>query len=190
MITLSSMWHICTISNIITVCRIALIPSVVGSIKNNQWGAASLLFAIAAISDVADGYIARLLQQQTLFGAILDPVADKLLLLACYISFVLFPNRFFAIPLWFVYTMFIKEIVLLVGTYYVCLVKGFAPVKPTMLGKFTMVLQSVVVGSLLIGSYFNIMPVYALDISLYIISICAIVALFDYVTIAFGGIYS
>lgn len=181
---LLNLWHVCTLSNAITIARIALIPSIIDSIKTNQWGMATVLFSIAAISDIADGYIARLFDQQTLFGAILDPVADKILLLACYITFVLYPNKFFTIPMWFLITMLAKELILLLGAGYYCLITNSTNIKPTFLGKLTMVLQSFFVGWLFISAYLNFVPATGVTFFLIIITCFALAALFQYIYIA------
>ena len=68
--------------NIITLARILLIPVfVVLYISPVEWryAATAVLFALAAVTDWLDGYLARKLDQTTPFGAFLDPVADKLI---------------------------------------------------------------------------------------------------------------
>ena len=77
--------------NVITVARILLIPVfIVLYMVQKDWSifAASVLFALAAITDWLDGYLARRLNQTTPFGAFLDPVADKLIVVAALIILV------------------------------------------------------------------------------------------------------
>ena len=77
--------------NVITVARILLIPVfIVLYMVQKDWSifAASVLFALAAITDWLDGYLARRLNQTTPFGAFLDPVADKLLVVTVLIMLV------------------------------------------------------------------------------------------------------
>ena len=72
-----------TIPNVLTLLRLAIIPLVLGMFYLKGWPyshqAASLLFAVAAVTDWFDGWLARQLGQTSKFGAFLDPVADKLL---------------------------------------------------------------------------------------------------------------
>ena len=72
-----------TIPNVLTLLRLAAIPLVLGLFYLKSWPyahqAAAVLFAIAAITDWFDGWLARQLGQTSKFGAFLDPVADKLL---------------------------------------------------------------------------------------------------------------
>lgn len=71
-----------TAPNLLTALRIALIPVFASVFFAAGWGppAAAALFAVAAVTDWADGYLARRLGQQSAFGAFLDPVADKLMI--------------------------------------------------------------------------------------------------------------
>ncbi len=80
-----------TIPNQITVARIASIPLFMFLVlweKPLGTVLALAIFCLAAISDAVDGYIARSLEQETLFGKFADPIADKLLVAAALISFV------------------------------------------------------------------------------------------------------
>ena len=82
--------------NVITVARILLIPVfIVLYMLQKDWSifAASVLFALAAITDWLDGYLARRLDQTTPFGAFLDPVADKLIVVAALIILVAYHNN-------------------------------------------------------------------------------------------------
>ena len=82
--------------NVITVTRILLIPVfIVLYMLQRDWSifAASVLFALAAITDWLDGYLARRLDQTTPFGAFLDPVADKLIVVAALIILVAYHNN-------------------------------------------------------------------------------------------------
>ena len=82
--------------NVITVTRILLIPVfIVLYMLQQDWSifSASVLFALAALTDWLDGYLARRLNQTTLFGAFLDPVADKLIVVAALIILVSYHNN-------------------------------------------------------------------------------------------------
>ena len=67
------------------------------------------LFAVAAISDILDGWLARYLHEHTFLGACLDPIVDKLLVLSVFATLALFHTPLFALPRWFVMLVFIKE---------------------------------------------------------------------------------
>ena len=88
--------------NVITVTRILLIPVFIGLYMVQQdWSilAASVLFAMAALTDWLDGYLARRLNQTTPFGAFLDPVADKLIVVSALIVLVAYhSNMWLTLP--------------------------------------------------------------------------------------------
>lgn len=172
-----------TISNGITVARIAMIPSLINAMRLNNWGVASMIFSIAAISDIADGFLARLLNQQSVLGAILDPLADKLLLASCYVTFIYYPNTFFALPDWFYAAVFGKEIILLGGAAYM-LIYYSIEIKPTTLGKIAMLLQSIFVGGLLVSAYFDYRMPQEVSFLAVVVVICMIAALIEYIDIA------
>jgi cardiolipin synthase len=82
-----------TLPNILTIFRILIIPFLIGSFyldnKLYHWVAA-ILFLIAGITDFFDGYLARTLQVQSKLGAFLDPIADKLLVVAAIVMLAKF----------------------------------------------------------------------------------------------------
>ncbi|WP_045220976.1 CDP-alcohol phosphatidyltransferase family protein [Desulfonatronum thioautotrophicum] len=75
-----------TIPNLITLFRIVLVPVFVVLFIDQRFGAALVVFLVAGVSDGLDGFLARVLQQRSQLGALLDPVADKLLLVTAYLS--------------------------------------------------------------------------------------------------------
>jgi len=142
-----------TTANKITIFRILLIPFFVVEVLyyvktgNELHRLLSILsFAIAAICDGVDGYIARRYNQRSELGAILDPLADKLLLVSgiVVLSFDHRP-RLQMIPLWLTGTIIGRDILLLAGLIVIQMTVGKVQVHPRMLGKTATVLQMVVV---------------------------------------------
>lgn len=74
-----------TLPNAITVARILLTPAFVVAFVNDRFDIAWILFAVAGVSDALDGFLARVLKQRSPLGAMLDPLADKVLLVTTYI---------------------------------------------------------------------------------------------------------
>lgn len=105
------------IPNILTTIRFFLIPIFVivfySSIENNVLYAA-LVFALAGITDVLDGYIARTYNLVTKWGAAMDPLADKLMQLTVLICFT---SRSY-LPIWVIIVVGIKEILMIVGGFF------------------------------------------------------------------------
>lgn len=75
-----------TIPNLITIFRLLLVPLVIVMIMQGQWPTAFVLFVVAGISDAVDGFIARRFDMRSEFGAYIDPLADKALLVSIYVT--------------------------------------------------------------------------------------------------------
>ena len=142
-----------TTANKITIFRILLIPFFVveilyyGKAGNEIHRLLAILsFSVAAICDGVDGYIARRYNQRSELGAILDPLADKLLLVSgiVVLSFDHAPYLQ-SIPLWLTGTIIGWDILLLIGLGVIQLVVGKVKVRPRALGKVATVLQMIVV---------------------------------------------
>lgn len=74
-----------TIPNMITMSRIMLTPGFVMAFVDHRFDIAWILFAIAGLTDALDGTLARILKQRSTFGAMLDPLADKILLVTSFV---------------------------------------------------------------------------------------------------------
>jgi cardiolipin synthase (CMP-forming) len=142
-----------TTANKITILRILLIPFfVVEVLYYTRQGhelyrlLAILCFAFAAICDGVDGYIARRFNQRSELGAILDPLADKLLLVSgvVVLSFDHAPYLE-SVPLWLTGTIIGRDMVILTGMVVIQLMVGKVKVRPRIVGKVATVLQMVVV---------------------------------------------
>jgi len=138
-----------TTANKITILRILLIPFFVVEVlyyvktaNESHRLAAILCFAVAAICDGVDGYIARRYNQMSELGTILDPLADKLLLVSgvVVLSFDHTP-RLGLMPLWLTGTIIGRDILLLIGLGVVYITVGKVKVRPRIVGKVATVLQ-------------------------------------------------
>jgi len=142
-----------TTANKITILRILLIPFfVVELIYFMQSGneihrlLALLSFAVMAILDGVDGYIARHYNQKSELGAVLDPVADKLLLVSAILALSFGHGSFLGqIPLWLTGTILGRDLLLITGIAVVRFTVGQVTVRPRVLGKIATVLQMIVV---------------------------------------------
>jgi cardiolipin synthase (CMP-forming) len=142
-----------TTANKITILRILLIPFFVVQVLYYVKSGdelhrllAILSFAVAAICDGVDGYIARRYNQRSELGAILDPLADKLLLVSGIVLLSLENHPYLkAIPLWLTGTIIGRDVVVLIGLIVIQMVVGKVAVRPRILGKVATVLQMVLV---------------------------------------------
>jgi cardiolipin synthase (CMP-forming) len=152
-----------TTANKITILRILLIPFFVVEIlyfvqTGNEFHRllAILSFAIASILDGVDGYVARHYNQWSELGTVLDPLADKLLLVSAIVvlSFDHSP-RLRQIPLWLTGIIIGRDLVLGIGAVVVRLVVGQITVRPRLTGKLATVCQMLAIGWILLRWDFN-----------------------------------
>lgn len=147
-----------TTANKVTIIRILLVPFfAVHLLYYTHRGdevhrlLAILAFATAAISDGVDGYIARRYNQRSELGAILDPLADKLLLvMGLALLTVDHLPHFDPIPLYLVVTVFSRDLIILLGMgviHYIC---GRVEVRAHFIGKVATVLQMVTIAWVLL----------------------------------------
>jgi len=169
-----------TLATFFTVLRIILTPCIVYVMINQYWGAAFLLFIIASTTDVIDGALARKWNQETVFGACLDPIADKFLLISCFSTLAFIPSPLFSIPLWFVLIVLIKELLLVVGVAMLYFLKGSIQIKPTWLGKITTLMQIIFIIWLFACYFFGWVPIKAYYVMLGLLLFLVLATLAQY----------
>lgn len=139
--------RVLTLPNIVTCVRILLIPLFVTSLVYRRYGYALAVFLIAGVSDMLDGFLARLTNQKTELGAFLDPLADKFLLVT---SFVLFA-AYNWIPKWLAIVVISRDLIVVLGWVVLYLLYNISQVKPTVTGKSAIALQLVLITYVLVS---------------------------------------
>ena len=139
-----------TFANKITIVRIVAVPFFIVALlyyspeRDYLRFVALGLFLFAVISDVIDGYIARTRNQKTIAGAILDPLADKILLISAFICLSMIGIYFdpaLRLPMWLVVAVISRDVMLLLGSMIIHLVQGKLVIEPTLWGKATTFFQ-------------------------------------------------
>jgi cardiolipin synthase len=120
-----------TVPNLFTLARLALAPIVVFEILHQRHMAAAVLFAIAAATDLIDGYLARRLHSATSSGAYLDPIADKLLLSGVFLALAIIRSA----PLWLVAVIFGRDLLILVSSGAALVLTRLRAFPPSVWGK-------------------------------------------------------
>jgi cardiolipin synthase len=126
-----------TIPNLITSIRIILTPIFIIYLINERFLSALVVFVLAGLSDSADGLIARLFSQKSRLGTFLDPLADKILLIASFITLAII-NR---IPPWLTVIVISRDVLILLGVLILFLNKTDLSIRPSILSKMTTCLQ-------------------------------------------------
>ncbi|HHH47462.1 MAG TPA: CDP-alcohol phosphatidyltransferase family protein [Gammaproteobacteria bacterium] len=129
------------IPNIISALRILLVIPVVMLLLERQYGAALILFAIAGISDGVDGFLAKHFGWQSRLGSILDPLADKLLLVGSFLSLAWLG----LIPLALVVAVMLRDVIIVLGAIALHYRYGRFEMQPTRVSKVNTFFQIVLV---------------------------------------------
>ena len=127
--------------NIITVIRLLLVIPVALAISESYYGTALLLFAVASISDGIDGFLARQFNWMSRFGAMMDPLADKLLLVVTFITLTYMGF----IPMWLAIVVIGRDLIIVSGAVSYHLLYGAYEFSPTWLGKISTTCQFLLV---------------------------------------------
>ncbi|MBA2735023.1 MAG: CDP-alcohol phosphatidyltransferase family protein [Acidobacteria bacterium] len=150
--------RIVTVPNLLTMFRMALIPVFVSLLYSRKFAWALGVFVLAGLTDGLDGLLARRLNQGSQLGAILDPIADKLLLVTSFIVLsipAISPQplpRHFPIPFWVTVVVISRDIFIIVGAAAINIVTGFSRFRPSLLGKINTAVQILAIAAILIAA--------------------------------------
>jgi CDP-diacylglycerol--glycerol-3-phosphate 3-phosphatidyltransferase len=143
------------IANKISTFRILSVPFFIATLVYYTEGRSYLrfialgIFIIAAISDAADGYMARKSKQQSKAGLVLDPLGDKLLLMSAFICLTVNNNLAFKFPLWVTIVVISRDVIIILGAIVIYIVRQNINMIPTRWGKFSTTFQMLAVISVL-----------------------------------------
>jgi cardiolipin synthase len=139
------------LANQLTILRIFLIPVFIILIGYNKPLYALVVFIVAGITDALDGFVARKFNQITTLGKILDPIADKALLVSSFI-FIYTSDLQVRFPYWYVVIVISRDVYILLGSALIYFMKGFIDVRPSIFGKATTFFQILSVVSVLVAN--------------------------------------
>ena len=125
------------IPNLLTLARIAACPVLVLLLHEQNYSLALILFLVAGITDGLDGFIAKRFDCASTFGAILDPVADKLLSASAYIMLAILGD----IPFWLLVVVMFRDLVIVVGYFLFVMMGADVPMRPTYSSKINTFVQ-------------------------------------------------
>jgi cardiolipin synthase len=123
--------RILTPSNQITLLRLVFVPVFAILVLDRHYRAALAVLTAAALSDILDGTVARLLKQESPLGVALDPIADKILMTTGYLTLA-FRG---ALPWWLTIIVLSRDVAILMAAAVISLVAGYRPFHPSLLGK-------------------------------------------------------
>ena len=164
--------------NYITLTRIFSIPVLIWILSSNRFSStngdrellASLVFIAASVTDAIDGYLARKREQVTTLGMLLDPVADKLLIAAAFVTLVQFNPR--VVPAWMAVIIIGREF-LVSGLRSIAASEGFT-IQASDLGKLKMMVQIVSVVAAIVDHHWTHLPWYFLNVPVHPVALISI----------------
>src|ERR687891_364375 len=150
--------RIVTLPNLLTVFRMVLIPVFVSLLFYQRFILALGVFILAGITDGLDGLLARRFDQKSQLGTILDPIADKLMLVTAFVVLsmrAVFPQpvpSHLPVPFWVTVAVISRDVFILVGAAAINIVTGFRGFRPSLLGKINTTVQIVAIAAIMFGA--------------------------------------
>jgi len=140
----------------------ALIPVFVSLLFYQKFLLALGIFVVAGVTDGLDGLLARRFHQQSPLGRILDPVADKMMLVTSFVVLSMrgvFPMpvpKHLPVPFWVTITVISRDVFILVGAAAINMVTGFRGFQPSLLGKISTVVQILAIATVILAAEIHI----------------------------------
>ena len=149
--------NILTLANQLTILRLVFVPVFLILLVYDRSGWALVVFFLAGLTDALDGLIARRFGQKTSVGAILDPIADKLLMNSSIVVLSLERMAFAnPVPVWLMLLVIFRDAFILLGGLAFILTSGFRIFPPTIAGKTSTALQVVTLLAVLLYNWMGL----------------------------------
>ena len=152
--------RIITVPNLLTVFRMVLIPVFVSLLFYQRFLLALFVFILAGVTDGLDGLLARRFNQKSQLGTILDPIADKLMLVTSFVVLSMrsvFPQpvpSHLPVPFWVTVAVISRDVFILVGAAAINIVTGFRGFRPSTLGKINTTVQIAAITAIIFAASF------------------------------------
>ena len=169
-----------TLPNFLTLLRMAMIPFFLIAVARREYEFALWTFGLAGATDLVDGWLARRLNMQSLIGAYLDPLADKLLLITAYVALAIPQGQAVVIPLWLAILVLFRDFLILVMAVVLYLVEDIRSFPPSFIGKVTTCAHVLTVGVVLLADTVEI-PAVLPQACFYLSFVLVILSGFGYI---------
>lgn len=167
------------IPNIITVIRLMLISPIVITLLMREYRLAFILFFIAGLTDAVDGYLARRFHWISRFGSMIDPIADKFLLILTFLTL----GYLQIIPVWLLLIVVLRDLMLVAGgiTYHVLI--GAYEFQPTLISKCNTFFQITLIILLMFEQTFHVLPLEYIHSLMVLVFLTSLISLVDYLVV-------
>ena len=137
------------VPNTLTILRLLAVPVFLLASFYEHYTLAFVLFVSAAVTDILDGMIARRFNQRSRLGAVLDPAADKTIMVSGYLYYTFDALPIVRIPGWLTFTVFIRDALIIFFAYLLYTRVHVKRFPPSAAGKISTVLQAVTLGTVI-----------------------------------------
>jgi cardiolipin synthase len=150
--------RILTVPNLLTVFRMVLIPVFVTMLFYQRFIVALGVFVCAGLTDGLDGLLARRFDQRSQLGTVLDPIADKLMMVTAFIVLsmrAIFPQpvpTHLPVPFWVTITVISRDVFIIVGAAAINIMTGFRGFRPSWLGKVNTTVQIIAIAAIMFAA--------------------------------------
>lgn len=172
-------WSPRHIPNIISAIRILLVAPLAVALAHHQLVTTIVLFGVAALSDAADGFLAKRYGWQSDLGAVLDPAADKLLMVTVFITLAYMK----LVPLWLMATAVARDVIIVLGALVYRYWFGPLNVRPSIVSKFNTLCQAAFILAVVGREEFSIPPPWGVMVLGALVFVTVVVSGIDYVLI-------
>lgn len=149
--------------NILTAFRFLLVPPVVMLMLKDEFMPALVLFAVAGFSDALDGFLARRYNWTSRIGGLMDPLADKLLMVSSYVTL----GWLGLLPVWLVGLVIVRDLVIVTGAIIYNARIEHIEAEPSIVSKLNTLAQILLVLSVLFNQAFMELPAWWIDLLVY-----------------------
>jgi cardiolipin synthase len=167
------------IPNVISTIRILIVAPIALALAHHQLMIAIALFGVAAVSDAADGFLARHNSWQSDLGAVLDPAADKLLLVTVFITLAYMK----LVPLWLMAAAVARDAIIVIGALLYRFCFGALSVRPSVVSKLNTLCQAGYIMAVVGREEFSIPPSWTVTVLGALVFVTVMVSGMDYVLI-------
>jgi cardiolipin synthase len=165
--------------NLLCLARLASVPVVIWAILERNFGLAFWLFFAAGVSDALDGFIAKRFNAESVFGAFLDPIADKCLLVGVYVAFAARDM----LPLWLIMLIVFRDLLIVGGALVVHAVTHRLSMEPLLISKANTLLQIALAAFVLANAAFRLGLQIAIDVGCVVVATTTFLSGLAYVVV-------
>lgn len=172
-------WSLRQIPNVISAIRILLVAPIAIALANHQLATTVALFGVAALSDAVDGFLAKRYGWQSELGAVLDPAADKLLLVTVFVTLAYVK----LVPLWLMVAAVARDAIIVLGALLYRYCFGALAVRPSIVSKFNTLCQAAFILAVVGREEFSAPPAWVVTVLGALVFVTVAVSGIDYVLI-------